>query len=250
MGLNLSAIPKKSLLGRLLRRPLILLPPGLSVPILQGPLRGKRWIVGSSNHGCWLGSYEFGKQRRFAEMVRPGAVVYDIGANVGFYTLLAATLVGPEGTVVAFEPLPRNLHFLSAHISMNGLTNVVVRPVALADRSGTLRFDDSGGPSEGRLAAEGSKTVECATLDALAAEGEIPPPDVIKMDVEGAELLVLRGGEATIRTHRPTLFIATHGADVHAACVAWLEEAGFRLDNLDGESVQACSELLAFPVPR
>jgi len=177
-------------------------------------------------------------------------VVYDIGANVGFYTLLASALAGPRGRVVAFEPLPRNLEFLRAHVAMNGMTNVVIRSVALADHPGTRPFDDTPGPSEAHLAARGSLTVECATLDALVAKGEIPPPDVIKMDVEGAELLVLRGGEATIRTHKPTLFVATHAADVHAACVAWLEQAGFRLDNLDGESVQACSELLAFPVRR
>ncbi len=160
-------------------------------------------------------------------------MVYDIGANVGFYTLLASALAGPRGRVVAFEPLPRNLEFLRAHVAMNGMTNVVIRSVALADHPGTRPFDDTPGPSEAHLAARGSLTVECATLDALVAKGEIPPPDVIKMDVEGAELLVLRGGE-----------------DVHAACVAWLEQAGFRLDNLDGESVQACSELLAFPVRR
>ncbi len=58
----------------------------------QGPLRGKKWIVGSSTHGCWIGSYEHKKQRTFWLSLRPNDVVYDIGANVGFYTLLAATV--------------------------------------------------------------------------------------------------------------------------------------------------------------
>ena len=215
--------------------------------LLHGPLRGQWWIVGRANHGCWLGSYGFAKQRRFAELVKPGAVVYDIGAHVGFYTLLAATRVGPRGRVVAFEPLPRNLAFLRMHVSMNGMTNVVIQAVAVADHHGIQRFDDSAGPSEGHLAAEGSLVVECVTLDELVASGEIPPPDLIKIDVEGAELMVLRAGEATIRTHKPIIFLATHGADVHAPCCAWLEDVGYRLTNLDGESIHACSELLALP---
>ncbi len=75
--------------------------------VVQGPLRGKRWIAGSSNHGCWLGSYELAKQRKVIELVRPGMVCWDVGAHVGFYTLLFAELVGPLGRVFAFEPLPR-----------------------------------------------------------------------------------------------------------------------------------------------
>src|SRR5579864_334767 len=81
--INFSAINRSSLLGRILRLPLRLLPRGSVVPILQGPLRGRRWIVGSSTHGCWLGSYENGEQKILQASIRPGSVVYDIGANVG-----------------------------------------------------------------------------------------------------------------------------------------------------------------------
>ena len=93
--MKVSEISNRSVAGRLLRLPLALIPPALAMPVLQGPLRGYRWIVGSSNHGCWLGSYEYAKQRLFAQMVRSGDVVFDVGANVGFYTLLAACRVGP-----------------------------------------------------------------------------------------------------------------------------------------------------------
>src|SRR5690348_9557213 len=110
------------MIGRLARAPLRLVPKKMIVPILQGPLRGKKWIAGSSNHGCWLGTYELGTQRLFCRIVKPGDVVYDIGANVGFYTLLASVCAGPSGRVYSYEPLPENIAGLRKHISINHLS--------------------------------------------------------------------------------------------------------------------------------
>lgn len=112
MVINFSAISRERLAGRALRLPLHLIPRGLAVPILQGPLRGARWLVGAATHGCWLGSYELAKQLAFARWLAPGRVVYDLGAHAGFYTLLAARPVGPAGRVHAFEPLPELLSIL------------------------------------------------------------------------------------------------------------------------------------------
>ena len=94
--MNFSAISNETLLGRMLRLPFRLIPTNAQMRILQGHLRGKKWIAGSGNHGYWLGSYEYQKQRIFSEEIRPGDVVYDLGANVGFYSLLASFLVGPK----------------------------------------------------------------------------------------------------------------------------------------------------------
>ncbi|HEX6832536.1 MAG TPA: FkbM family methyltransferase, partial [Rudaea sp.] len=94
------------------------------MPILQGPLRWRLWIPGSSSHGCWLGSYEYDKQRLFARVARSGDVVFDIGANVGFYTLLAATCVAPTGRVVAFEPMPSNVKRIHQHLKLNRIGSV------------------------------------------------------------------------------------------------------------------------------
>src|SRR5437899_3136746 len=85
--------------GRLLRLPLALVPRSATVCVLGGSLRGARWVVGSASHGCWLGWYEADKQRAFASLVKRGDVVFDIGAHVGFYTLLASRLCGPSGHV-------------------------------------------------------------------------------------------------------------------------------------------------------
>src|ERR1051326_9094519 len=124
--MNFSAIPQASAIGRLLRLPLRFIPEDMVIPILQGPLQGKKWIAGSSDHRCWLGSYEYMKQKLFQSVVTPGHVIYDIGANVGFYTLLSSVLVGEKGKVIAFEPLASNAVTLVRHLRLNNVKNASV----------------------------------------------------------------------------------------------------------------------------
>ena len=124
--MNYSKINYQSFLGKLLRLPLRLIPKTMILPILQGRLRGKKWIVGAGEHGYWLGSYELNKRQAFEREVKPGAVVFDIGANVGFFSLLAAVLAGRKGKVYAFEPLPRNVSFLRKHAALNQLDTIEV----------------------------------------------------------------------------------------------------------------------------
>jgi hypothetical protein len=120
--INFSAIAGP--VGALGRRALGLVPRGTTVRIIQGRLRGARWVVGAGTHGCWLGSYEQAKQILMETLVQPGGVAYDIGANAGFFTLLFSRLVGESGSVVAFEPLPANLRFLRQHLAKNDVRNV------------------------------------------------------------------------------------------------------------------------------
>src|SRR5438128_664952 len=109
--MNLSRLSNNGLLGKALRLPLRLIPSQARMRVLQGGLKGKTWIAGSCTHGCWLGTYEFEKQILFQQVVTEGSVLYDLGANVGFYTLLASSLVGSRGHVYAFEPVPNNLRY-------------------------------------------------------------------------------------------------------------------------------------------
>lgn len=129
--MNWSGISDKSIWGKMLRFPLRLIPAQTKMPIMQGKLKRKKWIVGSSNHGCWLGSYEFDKQLLFENTITQGSVVLDLGGNVGFYTLLSSELVGPGGKVVVFEPLPRNLFYLKEHLRLNHVNNVTVLEAAM-----------------------------------------------------------------------------------------------------------------------
>lgn len=243
--MNFSGIPNQTFLGRALRLPFRLIPRNSVLPILQGRLRGKKWIVGSSSHGCWLGSYEHKKRILFEEIVEEGSCVFDIGANVGFYTLLASVMVGPRGRVLAFEPVPSNLTFLKAHLGLNGVENVDVFETAVSDREGQERFECCKDRCEGRLTANGNFVVHCVSLDGLTARSVFRAPDVIKIDVEGAELSVLRGGSRLLAAFHPTIFLATHGTELHRECVSLLRRLGYQLDAIEGESADESCELLA-----
>lgn len=245
-AVNFSGIDNRGLLGRLARFPLRLIPASARMPVLQGPLKGRRWIAGSHTHGCWLGSYEADKQALFVREVAPGDVVFDIGANVGFYTLLASTIVGPAGKVVAFEPVPRNLRFLRDHVSINRLANATVIEAAVAETPGETTFDDTIGSAQGRISGQGRLKVRLVSVDDLVSRGELPRPTVLKIDVEGAEAGVLRGCARTIAAgKRPKIFLATHGPAVHAECLALLRSMGYQVASMNDKPVESTDEVLA-----
>lgn len=198
------------------------------VRIKSGPLRGWRWVTGSAPHGCWLGTYERDSQRAFVENVREGSVVYDVGANAGFFTLLASKLAGRGGTVYAFEPLPRNVGYLRRHVSLNDCANVRIVARAVAAESGTTRFAAAHNPSQGGLSDKGELEVETESIDDFVAAGS-KNPDFMKIDVEGAESDVLAGASATLRVARPSILLSTHGWHQHELCSAILEKAGYTL---------------------
>jgi FkbM family methyltransferase len=245
---NLSRISNQSFLGKVLRAPLRLIPRAAVFPILQGPLRGKKWLVDSSNHGCWLGSYEHEKQRAVQRAIKPGDVVYDIGANVGFYTLLSSILTGDQGRIYAFEPLPGNLRYLREHLKINHISNCTVIEAAAAREDGEARFDPSPGRCEGRLSATGTIVVRTVALDSLLRQGIIRPPSLLKIDIEGGEVECLHGAAQTIKSSRPIIFLATHGPGLQAACVEMLAEWGYRVRPLDARTIEDSSELIAEPL--
>jgi FkbM family methyltransferase len=247
--MNLSAISSDSRIGHLLRMPLRLLPRGVVLPVNQGPLRGRKWISGASDHGCWLGSYEYRKQRLFATLVSQGDTAFDIGANVGFYTLLASVQAGPKGAVVAFEPLPRNVELLERHLRLNALDNVTVMNAAVGNRMGTVRFAPHlHSNSMGQIDENGSLEVPLVSLDGLMESGSIAVPSVVKIDVEGAEYDVLQGGAQLLARAQPVILLATHGAEVHSNCCDLLQSWGYQLSAVnDAESVAHTDEILARP---
>src|SRR6204780_5628295 len=164
--MNVSKISNESTLGKIVRLPLALVPRKLILPILQGPLRGKRWISGSATHGCWLGSYEYDKQQIIAREVWAGSVFYDIGANVGFYSLLSSLLVG-YGKVFAFEPAPRNLPDLRRHRELNHAGKVEVLPLAISNTMGQAHFQIEPSGLMGHLAGGGRTTCATPRLESL-----------------------------------------------------------------------------------
>jgi FkbM family methyltransferase len=236
-----------SWIGRLLRLPLKFVPRSTPLRILTGPLAGQRWISTAGPHGCWLGTYERDLQNVFVRTVRAGHVVWDIGANVGFFTLLAARLAGPAGRVIAIEPLPRNLDLLRRHLALNAVVNAVVLAQAVADAPGTALFATGASPSMGRLDAKHGLAVEVTTIDTLVESGVAPAPNVIKMDIEGAESRALAGARQTLLRHRPIILLSTHGWAQHDACWSLLDELGYDLSLRRDGAADGQYEVVATP---
>jgi FkbM family methyltransferase len=145
-----------------------------------------------------LGTYEVEKRRVFETTIEANSIVFDVGAHVGFYTLLASTLVGPTGKVVAFEPLPGNLQLLRRHLLMNHIDNVTVVDAAVSDRSAVALFEEGSNSSMGRISPTGAIHVNTVALDDLVCSGKLPIPDYIKMDVEGTEMTALSGAKSVL----------------------------------------------------
>ena len=203
--------------------------------IRRGPARGMKWITGSSVHGCWLGTYELEKQQALARFVRPGMTVYDIGAQAGFYTLFFSCLAGDAGQIYAFEPCPYDTHFIIDHVRMNGLANVHVIQAAVAERTELVAMSTDRGKMENRIGdvAGTPLIVSSLSLDSL----DLPKPDLIKMDVEGAESAVLKGAQRVLREVRPVVFIALHSPEQSKICAAILDAADYRVYDLSGQRV-------------
>jgi len=231
----------------MLRLPLRMIPPSARLRILSGPARGARWVAGAGPHGIWIGSYEKPVQRALKRGLESGGIFFDVGANAGFYTLLAARIVGSTGRVFAFEPLPENLELLRRHVALNALENVEIRAEAITDAQGRARFARSGSRFTSRIEAEGDFEVPTTSIDLLVGSGVIPPPTVIKMDIEGGEARALAGARRTLMDCGPTLILATHGEAILAECRRLLEECGYSVQTLGAESTTGHGELLAAP---
>lgn len=251
--IDLSRLSSRSLAGRILRFPLRLLPDELVVPVLQGPLRGARWIVGSSTHGCWVGCYEARVQALCANLVRPGMTVYDLGANVGFYTLLFSRLAGPRAVVHAFEPVRRNIRYLRRHLELNPALHARIHELAVTRETGIVTFHASAGWSMGRVVAQpGGDTSRLPAVsldDFVYAQGH-EPPDLIKMDVEGGEVDALAGMSRLVAERPPILLISVHGSVRWRECVAVLVAAGYTVLDPGGMPARPDAtgdDLLALP---
>jgi FkbM family methyltransferase len=176
--------------------------------------------VGSSAAAYVLGTFKPEVQSFLSANVKVGNVFYDVGANVGFFSLLAARLIGPEGKVISFEPLPDNLLNLRENVKRNQFRNVQILPLALGAANEEEVFQVSERPTWGKLKSVGSEPpdkylsdikVSVRRLDDLISEGVIQPPDFVKIDVEGAEVDVVEGAKETLALYGPTLIIELHG---------------------------------------
>jgi FkbM family methyltransferase len=211
------------------------------VPVLTGELRGAWWRVGSSTDACWRGTYEREKQRAMASSIKPGMVVYDVGANAGFYTLLASRLVGKEGRVLAFEPYAGNVVDLIRHISANHESRCTVIQAAVAAVQAVAPFTFGMNSHQGSVADAAENTlvrVPTVTLDAMIEEYGFPEPDLVKMDIEGGEGDALAGAARLLQRGRARWFIALHGDAQKRRCEGLLRSANYSLYDLSGNPLR------------
>jgi FkbM family methyltransferase len=191
------------------------------IEVCGGPLRGARMYVDlSCEKYYWLGTHEEAVQQALIGQLAPGAVAYDIGAHAGFFSLLMSRHAGADGRVIAFEPHAANVARLRANITADGAANVEVWPAALSDVCGEARFlphasslegmiDDDREHPDARDSRALTERVRVTTIDAAVAAGA-PVPDLMKIDVEGAEGGVIRGGRQTIALHAPVIIMEVH----------------------------------------
>jgi FkbM family methyltransferase len=223
------------------------------------PLDEKVWarVETGPAQGLWLelnprtgqnylrGDAEIIVQKILAERLRPGMVFYDLGANIGLFTLLAARLAGDSGKVFSFEPDSENAARLRRNIQRNGFANVTVVESGIWSVTGKLNFVVSGAasPDHGigkfvtaESAAVGTLT-PCVSLDDFIKNA--PPPDAIKCDVEGAEVEALRGGTKMLQSRRPWIICEMHSDANRRASTELLASLGYTTTALDGDHVLA-----------
>lgn len=215
-------------------------------PIRAGPLAGYRWVAVSGSRFL-AGMYEPYTAAALLMYVREGDVVYDVGAHVGYFAAIARVRTGSGGLVIAFEPRPANARLLQRNMRANQLDRVRVVQAAVGDRNGVDRFEDRTGAGTGRLAANGRLEVTVLTLDDFAASGDVPLPDLIKVDVEGGELAVLEGAGDLVARCQPRILLATHSRDLYSRCAEWLRERGYALEILNPDQNHGETEILALP---
>lgn len=196
----------------------------IDMTIVGGVGRGLRFNAGGANLGYLFGTTEPELQKAFERVIHPGTIFYDIGASVGFHALLAAKLVGERGKVYAFEPVPENVRLVEHNMSLNGFRNFEIFDLAVSDSDGQAEFNFSKSRILGSLAAVSkpnhfaeSHLVQTSKLDTLVEKRGLRPPDVIKLDVEGAETIVLGGASGVLKSARPVCFIDLHGTNAAVA---------------------------------
>lgn len=185
--------------------------------------------------------WEINISNLFINTLEPGDVFVDIGAHVGYYSSLAATLVGNNGKVIAFEPTPRT--FLNTKSNLSSFSNAQVFNIALSDVKGRVAFVDYGPKYSAfnsltarteldfeKINAEAATIiVECETLDSILPKDLVPT--VIKIDAEGAESAILNGGRETIRSSMPLITFEVGGDTVWTKSTSesflFLEKIGY-----------------------
>ena len=204
------------------------------VQVQRGPAQGL-WLRLNPRTGrnYFEGGAEPEVQEALQQHLRPGMTFYDIGANIGFFSLLAARLVGKEGRVVAFEADPEVAARLREHAGRNAFDWIAVQQNAVWSEPQTVffaRIDPATSPDRGlgHVVSENEKNtiqVDAVSLDDYAWTE--PPPDFLKCDVEGAEVEVFRGAQRLLKEKRPGIICEMHSEENHRVLLQEFARFGY-----------------------
>jgi len=169
----------------------------------------------------------------FAQIIRPGDVVWDIGGNIGAFAVAMARMAGPTGQLVAFEPQLEMFNILAGNLAINDLVNARALLMALGSENGVIgipnldytRTNNFGGVSLLSMPA-GHNQVECRRADDMTY---LPAPDFVKIDVEGMEPHVLKGAAMTLQRSKPTMYVENNNVETSAALIQQLWDMNYDL---------------------
>ena len=212
-----------------------------------GPLRGSRICTRPQiSLRMYLGIDEPWIAATARDIIGPGDTIYDIGAHIGYTTLLFAKILGGTGSVHAFELLPSTVEkFLTKSVQSNEFKNIHIHTVGLGETEttielpvgptymstmSTVRFESG----DEYVETYGRDVCKIVTLDCYATANNIPAPAMMKIDIEGAEIECLRGARKIIRDHGPKLVVEFHSADLLREGYMLLKSWGYQLTSQDG----------------
>jgi FkbM family methyltransferase len=218
--------------------------------INAGPGKGLKVMIRlPEDKGLWTGTYETFFVGAIATAVKVGSTCLDIGSYHGFVGGVMAQRGAAK--VVCFEPLPQNVAVIKGLIGLNPRLNLTVRAEAVGNQDGTTAFEIMPQGSMGKLAGStfqtGCRGVESVSipvrsLDSLLAEGAFSAPNLIKIDVEGAETSVLAGACKLLTTGNPVVFIEAHSVELEKNCKRMLHEAGYEVEELAGSGASSLAQ--------
>jgi FkbM family methyltransferase len=209
--------------------------------INAGPARGlKMEVTFPQDKPMWAGTYEIEFAEELSKNARPGVVCFDIGGYRGYMAGVLA-LAGAS-RVFTFEPMPANAAAIKQLIALNSNLPIELVEFAAGDRDAQIGFYVMPDASMGKLATSAYQrdvtggreiVVQVRRIDSVVFDTKLPPPDLIKIDVEGAEVEVLKGASRTLGQFHPRIFIEAHSEELARACLAHLAALGYTVDQLE-----------------
>ena len=199
----------------------------IPVRIRSGPNIGFKWTLVSSGRGYRTGRFETERVGAITALARPGDCFWDVGAHKGYITMAAARAVGNSGQVLAFEPARLNVTALERHVRWNRLGNVRLVPVALSDADGEGLCGGPGSSLTYKL-GRGDERVSIRSIHSLIERDHLPLPSVLKVDTEGNEAAVLRGGLDCLSAGM-LVWVAVHSRALFHECHELLRSRDFRV---------------------